>query len=52
MNDDQARQIHAEELARQTAPDKKCGRPISLEQTCPQIVKVGQLCPACGVKVE
>lgn len=52
MNDDKAKQLHEEEIARQTAPDKPCGRPISNGQTCSQVVKVGTLCPFCGIKVE
>lgn len=51
VSDDVAKRIHAEELARQNAPSGRCGRPISKGQICPQIVKIGTLCPACGVRV-
>lgn len=52
VSKEQAAKIQAEEVARQEAPSKTCGRPISLGRTCPQVVKIGTLCPACGVRVE
>lgn len=46
ISSERAAKIQAEEVARQTARDKKCPK-------CRlQIVKVGKLCPACGVRVE
>lgn len=50
VSDDKAKAIHAAEVERQTAPDKKCGR-IFRGVPCPQIVKIGTICPACGEKV-
>ena len=45
VSSDVAKKIQEEELKRNTAPDKKC-------PTCnKQIVKIGTLCPYCGVKV-
>ena len=57
VNEEQAKKIQAEELARQNAPSRRCGRLLRVDKdgmphTCPQIVKVGTLCPACGVRVE
>lgn len=57
VSDERAQQIQAEEVARQTAPEKRCGRVLRIDSkgvphTCPQMVKVGTLCPACGVRVD
>lgn len=46
VSDNTAKKIHEEEIKRQTAPDKHC--PICKVQ----VVKIGTLCPRCGVKVE
>lgn len=43
VSEDKAKRLQAEEVARQTAPDTK--------HSCGQIVKLGTLCPACGIKV-
>jgi len=46
VSKEQAAQIQAQEIARQLAPDKRCpGCQV-------QIVKLGKLCPACGIRVE
>ena len=46
VSSDVAKKIQEAEVKRQTAPDKKCPK-------CGvQVVKVGTLCPACGIKVE
>ncbi len=46
MDQDKAKQVFQAELDRQNAPDKKCPKCNT------QIVKIGSLCPFCGVKVE
>jgi len=44
-SDSDSTSTFAAELARQNAPDKKCPK-------CQiQVVKIGTLCPACGIKV-
>ncbi len=57
LTNDQAKRLQFAEIARQNAPDKKCGRLIHIDKHgkqffCNQIVKLGMLCPACGKKVE
>jgi len=46
VSKEQGQAIHQAELARQTAPDRKCPKCKT------QIVKIGHLCPFCGVRVE
>ena len=56
VSSEQAAKYQAQEVARQQAPDRRCGRVIHVSNgvpvTCPQIVKLGAICPCCGVRVK